>query len=247
MAVESIYIRYNNYVASVVANGSLHGFKSHGDYNGILEHVSYEYGLQYLANLRDVMSNEVIACYCQMNDKIGGGIKYNYGFITTSPSNFRYLFHAHLALTHWKSLKIQPTTFVEMGCGYGGLTLAISFLCNQPQYNIPIKKYCMIDLPTITNLQKLYLSHHSLNFEVEFYSAFNYGSDILYTNMYLISNYCFSEISKENQEQYISNLFPRVAHGFMAWNAIPVYSFGFATRDVEEYPLTFVGNRYVFF
>ena len=246
MIIESMYTAYNNYVGSITGGQFLPPFKSHGDYTGILEHVSYDYGDKYYAELKKIPHmTDVINKYCALNDKIGGGEKHSYGNLHTSPSNFRYLFQSHMLLTHWSSLEKKPVCIVEVGCGYGGLALAINALA--PLYNISIERYCMIDLPAISELQKQYLSHHSLAFPCEFYSAFQYGSNIPHRDMFLISNYCFSEISKEHQEQYITHLFPKVAHGFMTWNFIPVYNFGFASRDIQEYPTTHPENRYVFF
>jgi hypothetical protein len=49
------------------------------------------------------------------------------------------------------------------------------------------------------------------------------------------------------QKQYIATLFPKVSHGFMAWNNIPLYNFGFETKSETEVPLTGPVNKYVYF
>ena len=65
--------------------------------------------------------------------------------------------------------------------------------------------------------------------------------------MFLISNYCFSEIPGNLQKEYIAKLFPKVSHGFMAWNHIPVYNFGFDIKEEVEFPKTGSYNKYIYF
>jgi hypothetical protein len=82
----------------------------------------------------------------------------------------------------------------------------------------------------------------------EFVDATTFGKDINKNNMFLISNYAFSEISYEFQQEYIRHLFPKIAHGFMAWNFIKTYNFGFLFKEEEEIPNTGgIYNKYVYF
>lgn len=247
MNIEDIYIHYNNYIRSVVDNNNIDNFKSNQYYTQILEHVSFNQGLEYLSLIKRLtnISEADIINYCKLNDKIGGGVKNNFGFITTSPSNLRYIFHAHLILSHMKKLNISDTNIVEVGGGYGGMCLAIDFFSQL--YNVKINKYNIIDLPNIIKLQEMYISNFKTSFETTFNSAFNFGENITDTNLFLISNYCFSEISREYQTQYINKLFPKISHGFIAWNMIPTYNFGFTFTEEIEYPLTGPMNKYVYF
>jgi hypothetical protein len=114
-------------------------------------------------------------------------------------------------------------------------------------YDIEINTYNLVDLHQPLKLQELYLINHSLNFQTTFNNAFEFGNNIDNHNMFLISNYCFSEISDDNQQKYIKTLFTKVSHGFMAWNHIPLYNFGFNYRYETEYPLTGSYNNYVYF
>lgn len=242
--MDSIYVEFSNYVNTL---SNVSSFKSHPSFTYMLEHVSPEFGSNYLdliKNRTNISENEIIG-YCKINDKFGGGDKHSYGFITTSPSNFRYLFQAHLILNHIANLGLTNVNLVEVGCGYGGLCLAISYLCNH--YNVKINSYYLIDLPAVSKLQEMYLKEHTLNFTTHFHSAFNYGDDIKVNDLFFVSNYCFSEISSENQRKYIATLFPNISHGFLAWNNIPVYNFGFDYVVENEYPLTGPYNKYVYF
>lgn len=248
MSIESTYTSYYDYVSKITAESDLSSFKSNDAYRGTLEHVSFEQGVEYLKLIRSStpLKDEAIVNFCKENDRIGNSIKYDYGFITTSPSNLRYLFHSHLILNHISSLKLENLNIVEVGGGYGGLCLAISQLGKY--YDVVINNYNIIDLPAIGTLQSKYLELHTLNFIVNTYSAFNYGEEITSNNnTFLISNYCFSEIASEHQLKYINNLFPKIQHGFFAWNHIPVYNFGFKYDVEDEYPLTGQFNKYVYF
>ena len=83
---------------------------------------------------------------------------------------------------------------------------------------------------------------------VDCLDASTFGKNIDKNNMFLISNYCFSEVSSEYQKEYITHLFPKVVHGFMAWNCIELYNFGFNIRVEEERPNTGGKyNKYVYF
>ena len=248
---DTLYNNLINYVKTVVENNNLTNFKS--NVTDIFEHVSYELGQQYIDCIKkySVLSTDQIISYCKKNDMYGGGKKYDYGWITTSPTNFRYLLHSHIILTHIKSQDQHETNIVEIGCGYGGLCLAILELSHF--YGVTINEYHLIDLPDINLLQKLYLSNFSFTTKLLFHSAYTYGHNITTTNLFLISNYCFSEIDSEHQKRYISQLFPKVSHGFMTWNHILFYDFGFKVNIEEEYPLTSynpnneLNNKYISF
>jgi SAM-dependent MidA family methyltransferase len=158
----------------------------------------------------------------------------------------RYLYHAHLILTHLKSSSL--TDIVEIGGGYGGLYLAIDFLYTK--YDVEIKSYSIIDLEIATNLQKKYISNFNTKIPVFFYKSQLFGADIDKKDLFLISNYCFSEINMDLQKKYVEILFNKVVHGFMCWNFIPVYDFGFSTTIESEnvpYSSNSLTNKFVRF
>ena len=226
---------------------NLDNFKSNPIFQITLEHISSDQGKEYLYQIltKTSLNTVDIINYCNKNDKYGNSEKYNFGFITTSPTNLRYIFHAHLILKHINSIGLNNVNIVEVGCGYGGLCLAIDHFKNK--YNVTINSYNLVDLPAVSKLQKMYLSEYNLDFNVDFYSALEYGSTIPYTDMFLISNYAFSEISEDNQEKYVKILFPKVKNGFMVWNTSLFYDFGLPYKDEMEYPLTGPVNKYLYF
>jgi len=244
MSIENIYVSFCEYVQSI---NDLTDFKSNPLLKSILEHVSFAQGQEYLEhiNLINQYTQEDIINYCKENDKYGNSEKFDYGFITTSPTNFRYILHSFLILKHLNELDKKEINIVEIGCGYGGLCLALNYFSKK--MNITINNYYLIDLPDISNLQKLYLNNYSIDSSLHYHNAFNYGSDIDNNDLFLISNYCFSEISHENQQNYIKNLFAKISYGFMVWNHIPLYDFGFSYKEELEYPLTGNLNKYIYF
>lgn len=247
------YSAFTAFSRTIVKDGSLSDFKSSPFFTAVLEHVTAQLGHEYYQRLRSIspLTREQITAYCKKNDIFGGGMKHDFEWITTSPSNFRYLLHSHLILSQMKQQGQEEVRVVEVGCGYGGLCLALTDLA--ASYGIKIKEYHLIDLPDVSSLQKLYLSKFTISADLFFHPASRYGEDIQGTGMFLISNYCFSEIDEQHQKQYIRLLFPKVVHGFMTWNNIPLYDFGFAVTVEAENPLTSnnpnpsLNNKYVWF
>jgi hypothetical protein len=190
----------------------------------------------------------MILKFCELNDKIGNPIKSKIKYLYNSPSNLRYIFHAHLILTHIGSLNLNNLNIVEVGGGYGGLCLAIYYFSKF--YNVSIEKYNIIDLNSVIKLQKKYLT--TLEFEninnVNFIDSNTFGGTINTENLFLISNYCFSEISLELQKEYTNKVLnPYVSHGFLTWNFIQLYKF-IDDKDITaefEFPQTGGNNLYV--
>jgi hypothetical protein len=241
------YSRYTNYVQRILDSGNIAGFKSHPDYTWMLEHVSPAQGYEYLQhiNTKTQITQDEIAEFSRRNDAQGDPPKVNFGFMTASPSNLRYILHAHLFLSHVQSLKRTSVYCVELGGGYGGLCFAIHHFASK--YGITITSYTIIDLPSIIKFQSMYLQVAMPSNTISFEDAQTFGANITKTNLFLVSNYCFSEISNDLQVRYRETLFPKVEHGFMAWNMIPTYPFGFQFREEQEYPKTGPFNKYVYF
>ena len=243
------YDTYMNFVDKMCKSGDISTFKSVPEYIYMLEHVSYKEGLAYLDTIiekTDITINDIYT-FCNLNDSVGSPTRFQYDFGLASPTSIRYILHAHLILAHIKSLEMTDNNIVEVGGGYGGLCLAVHYFAEK--YGIKITSYTIIDLAPIGRLQDMYISKVNPNIRVTTIDSNTYGATIEDTHMFLISNYCFSEIANEHQKRYIHTLFPKVAHGFMAWNNIPVYDFGFSCRVEAEYPPSKYSdyNRYVYF
>lgn len=243
-----MYDNYITHIKEILESKDLTNFKCNQYYREVLEHVDYNYGLNYYNAIKKhitINENNIIE-FCEINDKIGKTIKYSFGSFSASPTSLRYIYHTHLILTYLKSLSLNPIDIVEVGGGYGGLCLCINYFSKL--YDVKINSYTIIDLPDANELQSLYLENFKLDYPVSFSSSNFFGSDIETDNLFLISNFCFSELPTEYRNKYMYNLFSKVVNGFMAWNMIPVYNFGFNiiinTKEIHTDSST---NRYIYF
>jgi hypothetical protein len=179
-----------------------------------------------------------------MNDSFGSPVKYKISELMqpVSPSSLRYLYHAFLIVEY-----MQPnSSIVELGCGYGGLCLAVHFVSKLLKK--PVKSYSLIDLDSAIRLQSEYLSKFTLTFPITFHSSTTYGNTITGDDNFLVSAYCFSELGETNRNKYQEVLFSKVQSGFIVWNSIPVYNFGKnIIKEEDEYPKTASANKYIYF
>ena len=197
-------------------------FKTNTQYSGILEHVSYELGTKYLNLIQTEFPHinpETICDFLALNDKYGSPKMYSYLLgdinINCSPTSLRYIYHALMILNHYKNSLCE--NIVEVGCGYGGLCLAINFFSNLLE--IKIKDYNLIDLPEPCKLIKGYLDLHKdqLHTTIKVHTADTYGENIDSNNLFFISNYCYTEIDKEHNRSYSTKLLPKTKSGFITW------------------------------
>lgn len=247
---DEVYDQYVHCISEVLKTGDISNFKNNPSYCYVLEHCSESIGRGYLHEILTTtpISLKDIVEFCEMNDSIGNPRRSRYGKLEVSPSSLGYIYQAHLALSQLKSVDNgTPVSIVEIGGGYGGLCLAVDYF--NKYYNVSIQDYNIIDLSEAIRLQSIYLSKFSLTIPTKFHSSDTYGSGIIKTSQtFLISNYAFSEIAVYHQKKYMNILFPKIDHGFMTWNCIPVYNFGFPTMVTPEVPNTHDGsNRYVRF
>jgi len=260
-----MYSEYQKTVDKVLNTNSLN-FKTNKSYNAILEHVTYEQGGIYMSLIMKIISDEFkeitfedINDYLLLNDKYGNPKKetfiYNDKQVICSPTSLRYVLHSFLILKHLKSEKASK--IVEVGCGYGGLFLAINHFSKIQ--NIEIDKYYFIDLPEVCDLINKYLELHQTNINIPYstYLAYNYGLDINDEGLFFISNYCFTEIEEMHRNNYIKHLLPKVLNGFITWQTIfnvPISTVNTIGKNiksiVEESPQTASvthKNYYVYF
>lgn len=216
-------------------------FKRNPAYTGILEHVSPEQGADYLKLLRAEfgMSDDTILGFCSRNDSFGHPITFSVGDLPTqvSPTSLRYLYHASLILQHAGP---DQTSFVEVGCGYGGLFSALTYLAPTQ-----IQQYHMVDLDSALALIRLVVGDDA---RVTLHSASTFGKQVP-DGCFFVSNYCFSEIDGTSRQMYRTYLLPRTPHGFLAWNFIPYADaiIGHTAQVTPERPMTGPGNAFVLF
>jgi hypothetical protein len=231
---------YLEYLTNLQSNSSedkpmgSSSFKCNQIYQSTLEHLSKEFGVMYLKQLEEEfpeMSYEIIKTFVNINDKFGSPIKSIFTMncqntqklLYCSPTSLRYTYHALKILSYLK--ETAQTKVVELGVGYGGLFLAINYFSNL--LNVPITNYYLIDLPEVNPLVTSYLSLNNDQIHIPYSQSIPDNE----ANLFFISNYCLSFVSKEYRDQYISEIVqPRCDHGFMTWQT----SFGVNETQVES-------------
>lgn len=156
-------------------------FKRHPDCTAMLEHVSYETGLEYIEVIKKYFPY-LLTVKIDDNDSVGNPFVHDFGFIKTSPSNFRYLKVVGDLVNLCGTL--DGLDIVEIGGGYGG-QCKIIYDCFKP------KSYTIIDHPSVLKLTNRYLD------EFDIYRKEKKGKYDLF-----ISNYAFTEIDRKYQEEY---------------------------------------------
>ena len=169
----SVYKNYLNFLTDEKQKTDKYkNFKNNNKYREILEHVSREDGYKYLNNILiefNEIKEYVICDFIIMNDMFGNPILNGYSLpngvnILCSPTTLRYIYHALTILKYYKTTNCK--NMVEIGCGYGGLFLAIVYFSKH--LNISIDKYYLIDLPEANNLIKEKPSFNFSNYFVYF-------------------------------------------------------------------------------
>ena len=241
--VDNLYLAYKTYIATI---DDIHTsrFRRHLAYVDMLEHVSVHLGTAYAALIKQEFPHVDVTGYVALNDAVGDPQKARIGGMECAPTSLRYAYQALKILTHFRSGSI-----VEVGCGYGGLFLAIDYFAKL--MGKTIDKYNIVDLPEAGRLIGKYLGCHKISVPYVIHDAGLYGSTVEdAADLFLISNYCFTEIHESHRVQYAAKLLSRVNHGFITWqtNSVPldrtsVYlPRGVDCRIQEENPQT-SGNK----
>jgi hypothetical protein len=201
--MKNLFDRYENFCKSVsVDNEAFKTFKSNPDLVYMLEHVTYEQGLGYLAEIKRLHPKLLnhIECFAT-NDSLGSPKVFWYGEINMnmSPTTLRYIKVLADLMTYFGDL--SGLDIVEIGVGYGGQCKIIN------DYFVP-KSYTLIDLPSVLDLTEKYLECHGIqNMSFKWHSNASYDL--------CISNYAFTEISRQNQDIYVKNVINNSAKGYI--------------------------------
>jgi len=201
-------------------------FKNNEAYTNILEHVTERLGEQYLKLITEEfpeITEEDVIKYLTINDRFGNTVKNTYvtsggTIISCSPTSLRYVYHALIILNYYKTTECE--NMVELGPGYGGLFLAINYFAKI--LNIHIVKFHIIDLPGANNLIDFYLNYHKdvITIPYELHESSKYGATVPSERLFVISNYCYTDIDTTEKEYYYSHLLKKADSGFIIWQSI---------------------------
>ncbi len=240
---------YTSYIAYLnsISTQDIHttNFKRNAAYNEILEHVSYELGSDYLRIVQNApynMTDADVRAYVDYNDRIGDPVRGTYTgrngtTIVASPSSLRYIYHALLIVRELASKGSRR--IVEVGGGYGGLCAAIHYFAKM--IGLQIESYAIIDLPAVNVLIDKYLRAINPAIRYSLYDAARGGEDVPGTDLFFISNYCFTEIQEQYRRAYIEKLLSKVWDGFIIWQTGLIglnYDIPFNKSVEEEVPQT---------
>ncbi len=184
----------------------------------IWEHVPYDLGQQYL-DLIDL--DRYHPKDFTQNDTIGGADTHYYPKIdmAISPSTLRYIHVLQELDRHFDLSTIE--SIAEIGGGYGGQA-AVMF-----QYLNWKLEYKIFDLPEVR-----WLAHHYLG---QLGDKLGYRVvDTRWEFDLLISNYAFSELSEQVQQQYFDDVIVHSKNVYMVYNHISE-QFGIKSWSVAEF------------
>ena len=189
-------------------------FKQEPAYRQILEHVSYETGLRYIENFKYSMEDILSKIDdFKENDKYGNPDLYEYDQLgKISPTTIRYIKNTYDIFSYFKGTDIK--NIVEIGGGYGGL-------CKIMNSVFDFDNYLIFDLPEVNELTKKYISIFPEIKDKDKVQVFSLdqleeidGIDLL------ISNYAFSELSKDLQIEYYEKIINKSDNFYMMFNPI---------------------------
>jgi hypothetical protein len=217
------------------------GFRSNPAYTTILEHVTEAQGREYLAQISPDGRAISALAEASKNDKVGGPFTFRLDSgIVVSPTTLRYLKVADDLEKHFGNL--DGADVVEIGVGYGGQCRVLDSLFS-------IKSYTLVDLRPVLNLAAEYLSHFPLRCSVNF-ATMNELEPRAYD--LAISNYAYTELTREVQEAYHRKALQRANRGYITYNDIAPPSYDQLTtedfrqrynaRILPEIPLTHPKN-----
>jgi hypothetical protein len=207
------YSKYLKICRDAVNNEkAFNNFKSNPNYRQILEHVSYEQGLDYIEEITKYNKN-LLKDYPEFcNDKVGNPTIHNYKEIgMVSPTTLRYIKVLSDLLKLFKKLKNK--NIVEIGGGYGGQCKIIY------NYTSP-KSYTLIDLPEVLLLSEKYLKQYNISNTI--FRNINNISEIKYD--LCISNYSFTEIDRRYQDLYTEKIIKNSDCGYITCNFLSQFS-----------------------
>ena len=199
---------YLNICRNAVTDDSVFAkFKSIKEYTWALEHVSQEFGLEYLEVIKDEFPNfkRYIRRFVR-NDRIGNPTKYWYADVrrNVSPTTLRYVKVLSDIINNFDTL--DGKDIVEIGCGYGGQCKIIH------DYFKP-KSYTIIDLPDVLLLAEKYVGEFGIKPILRIpQETTSTGYD------FFISNYAFTEVPRAEQMFYAEHIIKHSKSGYMTCN-----------------------------
>ena len=211
-----------------------------------LDHVTIEQGNSYISEILKIgeWSKKFTAVLLQL-DNVGGPRKYIFKpYGKFSPTLLRYL-KVYMDLEN-NFGSLEKLKIAEIGIGFGGQASLISLL-SKPSL------YTLYDIPPVLELAQKFIEKVDASGNFTFIDGRN--PEPSYSDL-VISNYAFSELNREVQNQYLQNVILNSTRGYITWNDLSEkmlggYSLGELIRLIPnsqirpEKPNTSEGNAII--
>lgn len=212
-------------------------------YRSILEHVSRKQGLAYLREIEATGSMMQHLGPLLASDFVGSPVRFTYpAYGKLSPTTLRYIKVA--ADLQWLFGSLSGLRVAEIGIGYGGQCRVLATLW-------PDMKYTLFDIPEALGLARRFLNASEID-QANVLACDGRGPAAGEFDL-VISNYAFSELQRELQEDYWDNVIRGCRMGYFTYNHISPREWGSLSADelakripgstiLEERPLTHPDN-----
>jgi len=228
--------------ASIDSNIFLN-FRRNKFYSEILEHITKELGQSYIdETLKNDESFFKSLESFKLNDKWGNAELFDYPNIgRISSTTLRYIKVLSDFVFHFKEL--DCVRICEIGVGYGGQCRIVNSIFSPSEYTL-------VDIKPALMLCQRYLDNYVIN-SVLSYKTMNE----LEVKQYdlVISNYAFTELTREIQDVYLKKIILNSKKGYITYNDISPESFKSYKKEellkiipnsriIDEKPLTHERN-----
>ena len=185
------------------------GFRRDPGYTRMLEHVTEAQGREYLRLLSPDGRARQLLQEAAKNDRVGQPVTMRLeSGLEMSPTTLRYLKVADDIERLFGTL--DGAAVVEIGVGYGGQ-------CRLLDAMFELKSYTLVDLRPVLDLAAEFLSRFPLRTAVRFLTM-NELAPTPYG--FAISNYAFTELSRDVQEIYYRKVLQQTPAGYITYNDI---------------------------
>lgn len=194
---------------AIAEETSLLNFRAEPDYQEILEHVSVRLGQKYLDEILSHFNPEPSKVFSSLTNlsEFGNPPVHMFSNIgAVSPTILRYVKVAYEMQQLFGDL--SRLRIGEIGVGFGGQAAVLNRLFG-------VSEYIAFDLPDVLRLFQLFLSRTKTSLSISLVDGRHPEPKELDL---VISNYAFSELSRNVQEQYLSKVILRAKSGYMIWN-----------------------------
>lgn len=204
---------YTNFVLKAANNDEVFkSFRQNKFYCWVLEHDDLKRGLEnynYIQKISKLNKTEILKILNNI-DMFGGPKLMTIGDLNkVSPSSLRYLSVGVDINRIFKYKANQELNVIEIGCGYGGQSIALNKLNS-------IKNYTYVDLKEVNQLIEKYVSMNKVSFSYQTKTLFDEFED---NYDLVISNYAFSELPRRLQKMAYTKILSKSKNGYMINNS----------------------------